>query len=65
MPVESANLWLSVVRISNGALTDLGIREGTLNEAVPEMVGKLGVEGREEPFRLQNSICQSFEEGEF
>ena len=54
-----------MVRISNGALTDLGIREGTLNEAVPEMVGKLGVEGREEPFRLQNSICQSFEEGEF
>ena len=56
---------MTMVRISNGALTDLGIREGTLNEAVPEMVRKLGVEGREEPFRLQNSICKSFKEGEF
>lgn len=43
-----------MVRIANGALTDLGVREGTFNEAVPEMVGKLGVEGREEAFRLQN-----------
>lgn len=45
---------MTVVRIADGALTDLGVREGTFNEAVPEMVGKLGVEGREETFRLQN-----------
>lgn len=43
-----------MVRIANGALADLGVREGTFNEAVPEMVGKLGVEGREEAFSLQN-----------
>ena len=54
-----------MVRISNAGLADLGVREGTLNEAIPEMVKKLAVDqGREEPFRLQNNICKGYEEGE-